>query len=128
MKNHFRTFDSAVVVVPCIVEELCRYWQEKGFWVIVTTRVLHLLMLAFTIGVFAFLLCFLDWQGLHAECLKADTCDIAQTAIRNSPWRQGEPFKNTFNAVFLSLLSLYWAYSALVAAGEVRCVGRIAYM
>jgi hypothetical protein len=84
-------------------------------------------MLAFTISVFVFLLCFFDWHGLHDECLKADACDIAQTAIRNTPWREGKPLRNTFNAVFLAALSLYWVYSALVAAAEVRCACQRAY-
>ena len=87
------------------------------------SRVLHLLTLAFTIFVFGALLLFFNWQGLGAKCLRDDTCDIlsVDAAIYSSPWRQGEPLGNALKVLFLGIFCLYLAYSALVAAIEIRC-------
>ena len=59
-----------------------RYYQEKGFWVIVTARVLSLLALGFTAGFSGFLLLWVDWGALHSECLQQDTCDILDVRFR----------------------------------------------
>lgn len=60
------------------VPNCCRYYQEKGFWVIVTARVLNLLALGFTAAFSGFLLLWVDWGALRAECIQQDTCDILE--------------------------------------------------
>lgn len=57
---------------------VCRYYQEKGFWVIVTARVLNLLALGFTAAFSGFLLLWVDWGALRADCIQQDTCDILE--------------------------------------------------
>ena len=58
-----------------------RYYQEKGFWVIVTARVLNLLALGFTAAFSGFLLLWVNWGALKAECIQQDTCDILEVLL-----------------------------------------------
>ena len=55
-----------------------RYYEEKGFAVILVSRILNLLALAFTIAFSAFLLLSVKWGALHSECILRDTCDISE--------------------------------------------------
>ena len=57
---------------------LSRYYEEKGFAVILVSRILNLLALAFTIAFSAFLLLSVKWGALHSECILRDTCDISE--------------------------------------------------
>ena len=61
-----------------IMAVACRYYEEKGFEVILVSRVLNLLALAFTIAFSAFLLLFVKWHALRSECILKDTCDISE--------------------------------------------------
>lgn len=56
----------------------CRYYEEKGFEVIVVSRMLNLLALAFTIAFSSFLLLFVKWHAFRSECILKDTCDISE--------------------------------------------------
>ena len=57
-----------------------RYYEEKGFAVILVSRILNLLALAFTIVFSAFLLLIVKWRALHSECILRDTCDISEAS------------------------------------------------
>jgi hypothetical protein len=81
--------------------------------------VLNLAALAFTIGMAAFLMLFLNWHGLSAPCLATDTCDISQVAIHKRPFAFGSPLANTFKAAFLAIFSIHWLWSAATAAVEI---------
>lgn len=59
-----------------------RYYEEKGFQVILVSRVLNLLALGFTVAFSAVLLLFVRWDALRAECILKDTCDISE--VRSS--------------------------------------------
>ena len=61
-----------------------RYYEEKGFAVILVSRILNLLALAFTIAFSAFLLLSVKWGALHSECILRDTCDISEVSL-NTP-------------------------------------------
>lgn len=63
-----------------------RYWRQKGTVPIVVSGLLNLAVLAFTIAFSGFLMCFVDWGALHAECLVRDTCDITAVALRRHPF------------------------------------------
>lgn len=56
----------------------CRYYEEKGFGVIVTARLLNVLALGFTVVFSGFLLLSVKWAALQSECVVAGTCDIAE--------------------------------------------------
>ena len=57
---------------------VCRYHQAKGFQVILVASVVKLLTLGFTVVFSAVLLLCVRWGALHAECVLADTCDLAE--------------------------------------------------
>ena len=59
---------------------MSRYYEEKGFAVILVSRILNLLALAFTIAFSAFLLLSVKWGALHSECILRDTCDISEVS------------------------------------------------
>ena len=65
-----------------------RYYEERGFAVILVSRILNLLALAFTIAFSAFLLLFVKWQALHSECILRDTCDISEASWLAKPFMQ----------------------------------------
>ena len=56
----------------------CRYHQDKGFQVILVSRVLNVLALGFTIVFSAFLLLCVRWNAFHSKCIQEDTCDISE--------------------------------------------------
>lgn len=60
----------------------CRYYEEKGFGVIVTARLLNVLALGFTIVFSGFLLLSVKWRALQSECVVAGTCDIAEVSYQ----------------------------------------------
>jgi hypothetical protein len=64
-----------------------RYYEEKGFQVILVSRVLNLLALGFTVAFSAVLLLFVRWDALRARCILDDTCDISEVrrARRSRP-------------------------------------------
>lgn len=59
-----------------------RYYEEKGFQVILVSRVLNLLALGFTVAFSAVLLLFVRWDALRATCILEDTCDISEVPSR----------------------------------------------
>lgn len=55
-----------------------RYWEAKGFGVMLLSRLLNLAALGFTVLMSALLLLYVNWGALQAECLRRDTCDLMQ--------------------------------------------------
>lgn len=62
-----------------------RYYEEKGFGVIVTARLLNVLALGFTVVFSGFLLLSVKWRALQSECVVAGTCDIAEVSCSVDP-------------------------------------------
>lgn len=60
------------------------YYEQKGFWVAVAARVTNLLALGFTAAFSGFLLLWVDWGALNADCLRQDACDILDVRRRPS--------------------------------------------
>lgn len=58
-----------------------RYYDEKGFAVILVSRILNVLALGFTIIFSAFLLLFVRWSALESDCIQNDTCDISKVRL-----------------------------------------------
>lgn len=56
----------------------CRYWEAKGFAVMLLSRLLNLAALGFTVAMSALLLLYVKWGALQAECLRKDTCDLME--------------------------------------------------
>ena len=58
---------------------LYSYFEGKGFWCIVTSRVVNVLTLGFTVAFSAFLLLYVDWQTLRTECAEASLRSAGST-------------------------------------------------
>jgi len=93
--------------------------------VILTSRLLNLAALAFTICFSAFLLLGVDWSALHAQCLMAHdrgSCDILTVAVHAHPLKGRSPALVALAATHVALCCLYWLWSAAAAVSELRGV------
>ncbi|KAL3162518.1 hypothetical protein ABBQ32_010175 [Trebouxia sp. C0010 RCD-2024] len=102
-----------------------RYYEEKGFGVIVTARLLNVLALAFTVVFSGFLLLSVKWAALQSECVVAGTCDIAEVAIDYHPFAKGATLWNCVCVMYLSIFSLYWLYSLCHAVRDIHAASDI---
>jgi hypothetical protein len=66
--NH-RTLNILLPVSAATRWDLRRFWAERGYSSILLSGALNLLALCFTAAFSLFLLVFVDWSALHAECL-----------------------------------------------------------
>ena len=77
---------AAPAVPPCTsarrCPRVCRYHEAKGFQVILVAAAAKLLTLGFTVAFSALLLLCVRWRELHAECVLADTCDLAEARLQ----------------------------------------------
>lgn len=48
---------------------MCRYWHGRGLTAIFINGLLNVLALGFTVAFSAFLLLFVNWEALHADCI-----------------------------------------------------------
>ncbi|EIE20298.1 APG9-domain-containing protein [Coccomyxa subellipsoidea C-169] len=92
-------------------DPLPRYYEEKGFEVILVSRVLNLLALAFTIAFSAFLLLFVKWHALRSECILKDTCDISEVVFDPHPLKDGFTVWNTLRVMYVAIFAVYWLYN-----------------
>ncbi|KAG1681142.1 hypothetical protein FOA52_015585 [Chlamydomonas sp. UWO 241] len=97
-----------------------RYWQGRGLTAIFISGLLNVLALGFTISFSAFLLLFVNWSALHAECIVKDTCDIASVAINTQPLRGRGIFADLIILMYLAIFGLYWAWTAIHFVTELR--------
>ena len=120
---------------------LYAYFEGKGFWCIVTSRVVNVLTLGFTVAFSAFLLLYVDWETLRTECAEAslrssgatrrddathdatsdalrekDTCDILRDATYASPLSHRGFVANFLVLAYLVLFTAYlvWTIARLV--------------
>lgn len=119
---------------------LYAYFEGKGFWCIVTSRVVNVLTLGFTVAFSAFLLLYVDWETLRTECAEAslrssgatrreddddatsdalrekDTCDILRDATYASPLSHRGFVANFLVLAYLALFTAYlvWTFVRLV--------------
>ena len=98
---------------PAFHPPLPRYWDEKGLAVALTSRLLNLAALAFTIATSALLLLFVDWAALHADCIRADSCDIWDAAVRRHPLAGRGGAWPLLVVTYLAALTAYWAFAAV---------------
>ena len=120
---------------------LYAYFEGKGFWCIVTSRVVNVLTLGFTVAFSAFLLLYVDWETLRTECAEAslrssgatrrddatadatsdalrekDTCDILRDATYASPLSHRGFVANFLVLAYVVLFTAYlvWTIARLV--------------
>lgn len=88
-----------------------RYWEEKGFAVILTARVLNLAALVFTVVASGVLLLWVDYAALHAQCLQQDTCNLWDVAFKAHPFAGGVTLWKFLVCVYLAIFSAYCAFT-----------------
>ena len=93
-------------------QALYQYFKEKGFYCIVTSRVVNLLTLGFTIFLSGFLLLYLDFAYLSGRCAQdGDECHIIRDATYRNPLRHRSFLYNLVVVCYLMLFSLYFLWS-----------------
>eukprot|EP00887_Chlorella_sp_A99_P005099 scaffold25.g5099.t1 len=99
---------------------LYRYWEGRGFAAILASRVLNLLALGFTVAMSALLLLYARWGALGEQCLKDDTCDIWDVAVRRHPLEGGLSPWRALCLAYLAIFSSYWVFALVHLVAEVR--------
>lgn len=102
-----------------------RYWEEKGFVVILVARILNLAALAFTIFASGVLLLGVDYSALHAECLKKDTCNVWDVAVIKHPLAGPVTLWKVLSVTYLTIIVGYWAFAAAHLVQEVRGLAEV---
>eukprot|EP00873_Tetraselmis_striata_P025309 jgi/Tetstr1/445573/TSEL_033346.t1 len=110
----------AVPNLDSFFARIYRYYVEKGFVVMVTTRLLSIAALAFTIVFSATLLLAVDWDALHLPCIIERKCDIMDVAFLERPLRDHAVWWTTTTLAYLGLLCLYWLWSLLHLVEDIR--------
>jgi autophagy-related protein 9 len=101
--------------------QLYRYWEEKGFTVILVARVLNLTALLFTIVASGVLLLGIDYSKIHAECLKTEECTLWDVAFIKHPLRNGTlTLWKSLSVLYLLIFAGYWLFSMLHFIFELR--------
>ena len=122
---------------------LYSYFEGKGFWCIVTSRVINVLTLGFTVAFSAFLLLYVDWETLRTECAEAslrsagstrrapsadaapgavekDTCDILRDATYAAPLHHRGFVANFLVLAYLALFTAYLLWSLARLAADLK--------
>ena len=102
-------------------QALYQYFKEKGFYCIVTSRVVNLLTLGFTIFLSGFLLLYLDFAYLSGRCAQdGDECHIIRDATYRNPLRHRSFLYNFVVVCYLMLFSLYFLWSLVRLAHDFK--------
>ena len=97
---------------------LYSYYLEKGFWVILLSRVLNLLTLAFTILFSGFLLLFVNWGAIHA-CGRDDDCDVGRVIFNSTPLKH-VLFWKVMVMLYLTIFSAYFVLTFLQIVNDMK--------
>lgn len=62
-----------------------KFYEEKGLWCILISRILNILTLGFTIAFSGFLLLFVDWGAVRRGCPVEDACDFYEVRCSQDP-------------------------------------------
>ena len=93
-------------------QALYQYYKEKGFYCIVTSRVVNLLTLGFTIFLSGFILLYLDFAYLSGQCAEdGEECHILRDATFRNPLRHRSFLYNLVVVCYLMLFSLFFLWS-----------------
>ncbi|GAB4821600.1 hypothetical protein N2152v2_008646 [Parachlorella kessleri] len=115
----------AVPNLDTFFTRIYRYWEQKGFVVMVLSRVLNLAALGFTVAMSALLLLVVDWRALQAECLKRDTCDLMEVAFRRHPLEGGLTPGRLLACLYLGAFTAYWLVALGHLVAEVRGLAEV---
>ena len=114
--------------VDAFLSRLYRFHEEGGFTAVTLSRGLNLAAIAFTAAFAATLLLVVRWGALSdSQCLKDDTCDIADVALDFRPlrsWLRGQrpdlgPARVAGALLLLAALGCFFVASAAAAVADV---------
>jgi len=92
---------------------LYAYFNAKGYRCALTSRVVNLCTLGFTIWLSGLLLLYVDYDYLRNQCAsEAEQCDILRDAVFSEPYQYGGFVRNAVVTMYLLLFSAYWVWSA----------------
>ncbi len=97
---------------------LYSYYLEKGFSVILLSRVMNVLTLAFTIFFSGFLLLYVNWGAIH-ECGRDDDCDVANVVFNTRPLKH-VLFWKVMVIVYLTIFSTYFAVTLMQIVNDMK--------
>lgn len=98
---------------------LYSYFNGKGYQCAMTSRVVNLATLGFTIWLSGLLLLYVDYDYLTTTCAEeAERCDILRDVIYPEPYRYGGFIRNATVTLYLLLFSAYWVWSAIRLAHD----------
>jgi hypothetical protein len=66
-----------------------RFYEEKGLVCTLTSRILNVATLGFTVAFSGFLLLFVDWAAVRHGCPVEDECDFVKLAVFKYPLEKG---------------------------------------
>lgn len=116
---------AAVHNLDLFFTRLYRYWEEKGFFVVLSARLLNLAALAFTILSSGFLLLGFDYSALNADCLKKDECGLWDVAVLQHPLAGGPTWWVAASLGYLAIFASYWTFAAAHLVREVRGLAEV---
>ena len=97
---------------------LYSYYLEKGFSVILLSRVMNLLTLAFTIFFSGFLLLFVNWGAIHA-CGRDDDCEVAKVILNTTPLKH-VLFWKVMVILYLTIFSAYFVLMLVQIVNDMK--------
>ena len=98
---------------------LYMYYRNHGFICSMTSGIINIFMLGFTIMASMMILLLIDWSALLKGCPHDDThCDLGHVMIRSHPL-SGAGLYEVCVLVYLALLSAYWVWSVYMLLGDV---------
>ncbi|KAK9845371.1 hypothetical protein WJX81_004761 [Elliptochloris bilobata] len=120
LSNEESTEWDAIPNLDDFFRRIYKYYEEKGFQVILVSRVLNLLALGFTVAFSAVLLLFVRWDALRASCILDDICDISEAVINRHPLAGGLTLWKALCLTYLAIFGAYWLYNLVHLAVDLR--------
>jgi len=102
-----------------------QYWEEKGFAVILTARILNIAALVFTVFASGMLLLWVDYSALKAPCIKDDTCNLWDVAIKAHPLQGGLTLWSLLACIYVTIFSAYCCFTIVHLGFEVRGLAEV---
>ncbi|EFJ46174.1 hypothetical protein VOLCADRAFT_93324 [Volvox carteri f. nagariensis] len=116
------------------VYTLPRYWHERGLSSILLAGALNLLALSSTAAFSTFLLLFVDWRALHAECLApraagggGGDCDLAAVALDRRPLLGRGVASDMLAVSYIAVCVVYLGWTAAHYVMDVRDMREVSH-
>ncbi|GLI70528.1 hypothetical protein VaNZ11_015443 [Volvox africanus] len=124
---------AAIANLDLFFTRVYRYWHEHGFTSILLAGALNLLALVFTAAFSIFLLLFVDWRALHAECIApragggSGDCDLAAVALDRRPLLGRGVAADLLAVSYISMCVVYLGWTAAHYVMDARDMREVAH-